>query len=305
MERGGKREKEAGTPDLVDRRMMIQAVENRSNRGDRSARGDSFRQRGEDGEGGRRSFGGMDGEDFRTRGSGRSNRFGGRRGGAFQSMKWRMLSGMFPPGNVVGMNMYGFYDGSPVMTIAFPQYDPESSSLSRFERMPGLDKSEIEIAKIPGTLYQFGENPFSQMLGIEQLISIERDETMYLFDVEEAARNFLGDVNTHPEGKTRRSKEIRDLLGKVRSPAQIEAVLSEDFFDQILDMEKARFAGDAAYEKEMEALFTEFNDRIEPMAISAGVGENGFFLETYTASNVGHALNSLILSLAAYRFLGN
>ncbi|MEW6236736.1 MAG: hypothetical protein AB1656_15235 [Candidatus Omnitrophota bacterium] len=232
-----------------------------------------------------------------------SNRGESKRPLAVQA-QWQMLSQWFPAGKEIGFNLFGFVNGTPTMAMAFPELDPQKSFLSQFSKMPFVQTSEIELAMLPGKRFQIGDNPMPPMLPLNNLYAVERDGITYVFDAEEAAKNYLGEAASDPAGAARRSKEMRLLLKDVRSPAQIQTVISSDFFLYILKQEEDRLPGDEESKKDFSALTTAAADLVKPMALSAGVQEKEWFLETYAAPELSHLVDSVLLGLAVYRFMG-
>ncbi len=243
----------------------------------------------------------------------RGNRtMGGRRGGGgnpkapfIAQAQLRLLSELVPPNHVAALNLFGFQDGIPAVALVMPDVDPENSLVSRFKKYPSVETSDVEIAMIPGTRIGFGDNPMSRMLGLSELVSIERDAMTYLFDAETAARNYLGELSSDSDGEDRRSQAIRSLIDEVRSPAQIEAVFSKDLFRTILDQERDGMPKDFEHQEEFSALIDEVLKYIEPMALTAGAADGQWFLETYSETKTAHLIGSGLMLRALYRFMGN
>ncbi len=213
------------------------------------------------------------------------------------------FSQIIPKGKISGVNFFGFYDGAPALTLAFPDFDPENVLMQRLKNIPAIQPEKIDIAKIPATVYHFNESPISRMMNLDELLLIERDAVTYVFDSIDAARNYFGEIDADPEGKNRRDTELRSLLDQVRNPAQIEAVFSRDFFLQFLEWEESRYQ-DERFQEEIAALFQDIRPYVKPMAVSAGFSEQEFYAETYADSPVAHIIDTLLLGIAAYRSFG-
>ncbi|RJP19735.1 MAG: hypothetical protein C4527_26340 [Candidatus Omnitrophota bacterium] len=220
-----------------------------------------------------------------------------------QLAQFGFLSTMIPKGQITGVNFFGFYDGVPTLTLAFPECEIDNPFTQMLVNMPFVKTDEVEIAKIPATAYRFDDSPLTQVAKLHELLVVERDATTYIFDSVEAAKNYFGEENTDPAGKERRDKDIRLLRDHVRQPAQVEITFSKDLFLQILEMEQFRIE-DEFLQEEISALFDEIRPLLQPMALSAGFSEQEWFAETYSASQIAHLLDSLLLGFATYRTLG-
>ncbi len=222
----------------------------------------------------------------------------GRMNGLINKMKLRMISQLLPQGETIGLNIYGFYNDAPTLTMAFPGLNSDQSSLQQLASMPSVTSSSIEIAMLPGASYKFEDNPINQMLGFEELLLIERDAVTYLFDAREAAQNYLTNKDNT------RSTAMRDLLNEVKSPAQIETVFSKDFFRFILDTEKEEIPDDFTHKEDINALFDELAANSKPMSLSAGLDEQVWFMETYTEDELALWVDTGLLLWAAYKLMG-
>lgn len=216
----------------------------------------------------------------------------------------RFLSELFPPGKEIGVNFFGFYDQSPALAIAIPSLDSSPLPQQRLQAMPFLEAEDIEVALLPGMLFRFRDTPFTRFLGLNELLVIERDAVTYLFDALEAARNYLGEKDLRAAARDTRSPAARGLLEHVRTPAQIEAVIHGDFYQYVLEQEKNRVPGDFPFKDDLNALLDDILNHTQPMAASAGWADPHWFLETYTESEAALLVNTGVMLLALYRFLG-
>ncbi|MBZ0254883.1 hypothetical protein K8I31_02405, partial [bacterium] len=89
---------------------------------------------------------------------------------------------MAKPDHIFSLNLFGFYKGSPAMAFAYPDFAPEGTLIDKFQDTPGVKPEDVEIANLPGTRFQFKEGKRRPGLPLNELIAIERDATMYLFD---------------------------------------------------------------------------------------------------------------------------
>ncbi|MFB3788169.1 MAG: hypothetical protein ACE15F_17550 [bacterium] len=216
----------------------------------------------------------------------------------------RFLTRLFPPGKEIGVNFFGFYADSPALAVAIPTLDINPTPQQRLEALPFLEKEAIEVALIPGALYRFRDTPYTQFLGLQELLVLERDAVAYLFDAREAARNYLEEKEHKDAPRDTRSKRTRSLLEHVRTPAQIQLVINEDFYKYVLNQEKKRIPGDFPYKDDLFSLLDELLDHTKPMAASGGWADSTWFLETYTESETALLLNTSLMILALSRFLG-
>jgi hypothetical protein len=223
----------------------------------------------------------------------------GRMTGLVNKMKLRMMSEFIPRGETIGLNIFGFYNDAPTLTLAFPGIDSNQSALKQLAAMPSVTSSSVEIAMLPGASYKFEDNPMNQMLGFEELLMIERDAITYLFDAREAAQNYLTNKDND------RSNEMRDLLDEVKTPAHLETVFSKDLFRFILDTEKEEIPGDFPHKETLEALFDELAANTKPMSLSAGLDEQVWFMETYTEDELALLVDTGLLLWAVHKFMGN
>ena len=212
---------------------------------------------------------------------------------------------LFPPKHIVGVNLFGFHNGMPSLALLFPNTDSGSDIIKQLQKSSFLESSNTEVAKIPGTLFKFGNNPMFHLLGLTQLIALERDANTYLFDEEESAKNYFGEINSDPAGKNRRSLGMRALLKQVRAPAQLEGVISQDLFSQIVEMEKNRIPKNAEFAKELTDLLNEIQTFVKPMPFSAGFRDKEWFLDTYVASHTAQLVDTTLLGIAIYRMMGH
>ncbi len=218
---------------------------------------------------------------------------------------WRFLSEWFPPGKQVGFNFFGFYNQTPSMTLAFPELEREDSFVQRLENLSFIQTSELEIARIPGMRFLVNaERAQPSFLPFNELIVVERDAVTYLFDAEAAAKNYMGEMNSDPEGLERRSPEVRDQLSQLDSDAQIQAVLAHDFFLYHLQREQTVLSQAMGSSAEVEAFFRAISEYIQPMALKAGFREEEWFLETCTESSLAQIVDTVLLGVAIYRFMG-
>ncbi len=216
----------------------------------------------------------------------------------------RFLTRLFPPGKEIGVNFFGFYEEAPAFAVAIPTLDVNPTPQQRLETLPFVEKEAVEVALIPGALYRFRDTPYTEFLGLHELLMVERDAVTYLFDAREAAKNYLEEKELQDAARDTRSKQTRSLLAHVRAPAQIEAVIHEDFFRYVLNQERKRIPEDFPYPDDLNALLDALQDHTRTMAASAGWSDSTWFLETYTESEAALLVNAGVTILALYRFLG-
>lgn len=220
--------------------------------------------------------------------------------GFIAQAQFRFLSRMFPAGGVVGLNVFGFFDGAPTLALAIPSMDSEEAPMKMLAALPQVSSSTLEVALLPATCFQLGENSEAQSSGLDELLLIERDAVTYLFDAPEAAKNYMQNQN-----QSERSKDIRSTLDKVKSPAQIEFVLSRDFFRFILDQEKTLAPSDFEHRDKLNSFLDELFESTRPMAISAGLDGQQWFMETYSEDQIAHWVDTGLLVWAMRRLSGH
>lgn len=218
--------------------------------------------------------------------------------------QWTMLSRWFDPGSLVGFNLFGFYNNLPTMALAFPGMSPEDSFLQKLKLMPFIQTSELELALLPATRYEIGQGKMAEFLPINELLAVERDAITYIFDAEEAAKNYLGEMTSDPQGAERRSAEFRNLFEKVRTPAQIRAVISKDYFLYLLNQEGANLQDDSQLKEQYELLINKIAPHIKPLVLSAGYEKEEWFMETYAEPEISHFVDTVLLGWVIYRFMG-
>lgn len=214
------------------------------------------------------------------------------------------LEDMLPPESTVGVNVFGFKSGVPAMTFALPNLDPSKPFLKRVKEAKDTRTAKTEIAKIPGIMYSFPKDSPTAKAGLLQLLTLERDGVTYLFDEELTAKNYLGETVSDPEGKLRRDIVIREWVDRVKKPAQVQIILSKDFFQFILDQEKSLIPDSQALKPEMVKLADEISTFSEPMVLSAGYVQNEWFLEAYSSSNPSLVIDVALTGLAIRRYMG-
>lgn len=219
--------------------------------------------------------------------------------GALMQMQMRSLSRLFPAGETIGFNLFGFYDNVPTMTLTIPMLSANPSPFDILKAESGIESSTLEVAMLPATCYRFGSHQPEPMMALDELLIVERDAIAYLFDAPEAASHYLS--NNQPEKG--RSAEMRSLLENVKTPAQIEFVFSRDFFRYILEWEKTEAAGDSFYQKDLIALLEKLAECTQVMSLSAGLDERQWFLETYTEDAFAHWVDTGLLLRAAFRLM--
>ncbi len=219
--------------------------------------------------------------------------------GALMQMQMRSLSRLFPAGETIGFNLFGFYDNVPTMTLTIPMLSAKPSPFDILKAESGIESSTLEVAMLPATCYRFGRQQPEPMMALDELLIVERDAIAYLFDAPDAASHYLS--NNQPEAG--RSAEMRSLLEKVKTPAQIEFVFSRDFFRYILDSEKTEASGDSSYQKDLIALLDLLAERTQVMSLSAGLDDQQWFLETYTEDPFAHWVDTGLLLRAAFRLM--
>ncbi|MGC9328872.1 MAG: hypothetical protein ACP5I1_14650, partial [Candidatus Hinthialibacter sp.] len=196
----------------------------------------------------------------------------------------RFLSDLVQPGNVVGLNFFGFYDGSPTMAFAFPGLTPDQSPIKKLEAQAQVSSSTTEIAMLPAVKFLFENHPAASVLGVDDVLFLERDAVSYMFDIPEAAPYYMN-YKDQPEN---RSIENRDYFEYVQNPAQIEIVMSQDFFRYIIDLEKDAIDQDSPYGESLLSLWDEIEKHVQPMVLTAGLNEQEWFMETYSPDPAGH-----------------
>ncbi|MDP8245544.1 MAG: hypothetical protein P9L94_15775 [Candidatus Hinthialibacter antarcticus] len=226
---------------------------------------------------------------------------GGSQGGMASNGMMDFFS-MAKPNQIFSFNVFGFYQGAPSMAFAFPEFDSNGTLLDTFQQAPRVQSEEIEIANLPGTHYQFKEGK-RRAAPLSELIALERDGAMYLFDSSVAARNYMGDKNTDPDGKKRRSNEARQLLSQVRSPAQAQAAVSRDWFDFILRSEMAHLNEQGAATEQFELLIEALAPHLKPAAASAGFDGKEWFVDVYVEDESSILVESLLTAIHGYRWL--
>ncbi|MBN2327521.1 MAG: hypothetical protein JXR73_10240 [Candidatus Omnitrophica bacterium] len=251
---------------------------------------------GQEEESSRRRNGGRMGENARRM------KAGGRPNRAWMAREqMRFLSNLVQPGNVLGLNFFGFYDGSPTMAFAFPGLTPDQSPMKKLEAQAQVSSSTMEIAMLPAVQYRFENNPATSMLGVDDLLFLERDAVSYMFDVPEAAQYYMN----HKDNPENRSIENRDYLKHIQNPAQIEIVMSKEFFQYIIDLEKDAVDQDSAYGESMASFWDELAEHVQPMVLTAGLHEQEWFMETYAPDPTGHWVDTGLLLWAINRFMEN
>ncbi len=213
------------------------------------------------------------------------------------------LLDMTKPTHIASFNLFGFYQGAPTMAFAFPQFETDGSLIERFQQMPGVNSDKIEIAKFPGTLYQIQSKKGRPAPPLDEFIAIERDATMYLFDSEAAASNYLGEDNTDPDGRQRRTDEARNLLSQVRSSAQAQAAISNDWFDFILRLESKGLKQPGPANQQFAELVSALSPHLKPAAVSAGFDGKEWFVDVYTENEPAVLIETLLAALHGYRWL--
>ncbi len=218
--------------------------------------------------------------------------------------QWTILSRWFDPGSLVGFNLFGFYNNLPSMALAFPGMIPEESFLQKLKQMPFIQTSNLELALLPATRYKIGQGRIDEFLPINELLAVERDAITYIFDAEEAAKNYLGEITSDPQGADRRSAEFRNLFEKVRTPAQIRAVISKDYFLYLLNQETANLPDESQLKEQFELLISKIAPHITPLVLSAGYENEEWFMDTYAQPEISHLVDTVLLGWAIYRFMG-
>jgi hypothetical protein len=210
-----------------------------------------------------------------------------------------LFTDMMPAGHTVGFNFFGFYNGVPSMAFALPDVDPEGDFLQRVRDSQRVTKEPIEIANLPGMVYDFAGPVNSQPVNFNELLVIERDGITYLFDGKTPARHYLA-----PESAPEREAALRELVTRVKNPAQVKAVLSEDLFQFLLEQEIEKIPDGLSHKQEIADFLKEFSNHLAPMAVSAGIQENQWFLEGYSPSSKALLADSALLAIAIQGFLG-
>lgn len=228
------------------------------------------------------------------------------RGGIMQMGRgsfFSLLDTISPPNHPMGLNFFGFRDQKPAITLAFPRMPENNSFLDRLEQIPWVESERIEIAKLPGSFYRFGDTPLARGLGISNLLVIERDYVTYFFDSELVAANYLGEVNQDPAGKERRDISLRDNLEDTQTPAQIKAVASRDLFLWLMRNEQDRYDPDSQAFQELQDLIDTLQNYWRPMAVHAGFDaeESKWFLEAVTDDEPALIVDTLLMAFGFYR----
>lgn len=209
------------------------------------------------------------------------------------------LSALFPAGGIIGLNVFGFYDGAPTLALAIPEFPVDQSPLKLLAAMSQVSSSTMEIALLPATRFDLGNNLSAQSSGLNDLLLTERDAVTYIFDAPEAAQNYLSNKDS-----VDRAKDFRSLLENVKSPAQVELVFSRDFFRFILDREKINAPQDFEYREKLTSFLDEIYEYTKPMSVSAGLDEGQWFVETYSEDKLAHWVDTGLLIWSMHRFMG-
>lgn len=210
---------------------------------------------------------------------------------------------MAKPNRVFSFNLFGFYQGAPAMAFAFPEFEQEGTLIDTFQQTPGVQSQEVEIANLPGTQFHFKDRKGRRNPPLSELIALERDATMYLFDSTDAARNYMGEENTDPDGKEKRIGQARKLLSQVRSPAQAQAAISRDWFDFILHSEMGRFGEPGPATEQFRTLIEALAPHLKPAAASAGFDGKEWFIDVYVEDEPSILIESLLTAVHGYRWL--
>lgn len=212
------------------------------------------------------------------------------------------LMSMFPQGSVTGLNLFGFYEGIPSLALRFAEMSEQKHWLQSLPTMSQITSNKIEITQIPAMHYQMKDSPYAKLLGRNELVVMERDAVTYVFDSPIAGKNYFGEINSDPSGKTRRNIIARNGLEQVEVQAQIKGVLTKDWFEQWLVMELKRYQKNPAIYHELEALQYDLQPLITPIHFSAGLREQEWFLDTHAQSADGHLVDLLLLTSMAQSF---
>ncbi|MDX9754654.1 MAG: hypothetical protein RBU29_11860, partial [bacterium] len=198
----------------------------------------------------------------------------------------RFLAEMVPAGSSVGMNMFGFYNGNPTIAFALPNGNPAQPFLDLIKNTPGIEQNEIDIAKLPAKEYRFpSQSPWAAQ-GLDQMLTVQRDGTTYIFDEIHAAQKYLQNLAQDTQDQTRRDSKLRAMIEEVQHPAQFQTILANDFFLFLLDQEKMNIPQTLEFRQELEKFLTQVGTQTKPMAISAGFSpdDHVWFLEAYAES---------------------
>lgn len=216
---------------------------------------------------------------------------------------FNIFNRLIPQGRDVGINFFGLQDTAPSMTIATPDLDQETSFVGRLTMMPMVENLPVEIAMLPGSRYVLSESPMARNLRLDELVVIERDAITYLFDAEQAARYYFENRSDNVVGERSLSADLRRMLEAVRTPAQIEGILTPDMLQWILELEKSRFSSSSAAYSELQELSESLKAYMQPMAFSAGFEDEHWFLEAITPEDAGMTVDLAILLLGISRWL--
>ncbi len=212
---------------------------------------------------------------------------------------------LFPPSSVVGLNVFGWLDNQPAVALRIMNTEDKPSWIDRLQNSPRIEGKEIEIGRIPALHYSLANTPLAQSLGRSELVMMERDASYYVFDSPLAGKNYFGEMNSDPAGKNRRSVSIREGLASVESNAQIKGVLTKDWFGQWLVMEIERHRSRPELQTELRQLRDDIRPLLTPVHISAGIRDEEWFLDSYTASASGHLVDMAIFASMAKPFFSN
>jgi len=134
---------------------------------------------------------------------------------------------------------------------------------------------------------------------------IERDAITYLFDQKLLAQHYLGDISDPSSVKKERPLKWRDQLEEVCSPAQIKILATPEFFEYILAQEQNYWEHNKKAFEQFQKLSQELKPIFIPLAISAGLSEGEWFLETHAETPPAHLVENVLFGLAVARFTGN
>lgn len=213
------------------------------------------------------------------------------------------LIGMLPPGSVAGFNVFGFYQGQPALAMRFNETDTAPKWFEMLNTMPQVTSNEVKITQIPAKHYQFQNSPFAGILGRNDLVVMERDAVTYVFDSPLAGKNYFGEINSDPIGKTRRDIKVREGLQFVEDQAQIKGVLTKDWFSQWLLLETHRYKKNPKLRYELKQLSDDLQPYITSIHFSAGIREQEWFLDSHAPAADGHLVDLFLLSSMLRSFL--
>lgn len=196
-----------------------------------------------------------------------------RRGGFFS------IANMIPPGQPVALNLFTTTENLSAVAIRLPDFILEDSFIGRLKQMPFLQTETIELDRIPGYAFTLKGTPLAEGMGLDELVAIERDGNVYLFDSRVAATMYF--ERPDPEAQNRIEAPYET------TPAQIRGIITPEMLNTILDIEMNRLEEGHPAREEFVQMKATLEPKLKPVALQGGIQDNEWFLEFDSETEFG------------------